>query len=198
MVAMIYGASGTGKSTSLRNLPRENTSIINVLNKPFPFRKAEGFKVLCTSDFKKIRAAIERSASRIIVIDDCTHLLTNDVFSKIEIKSFDKYTTLAKAFWELVVFCGGLDKHVYFMGLAQTDEFGNDKFKTVGKMLDNTMCVESYFTIVLKTVVQNGQYFFATHNNGHDTVKSPLGMFEADLIENDLLLVDNAISEYYK
>ena len=38
---------------------------------------------------------------------------------------------------------------------------------------------------------------FATHNNGQDTVKSPLGLFEQDLIDNDLKAVDTAIREYW-
>jgi len=50
---------------------------------------------------------------------------------------------------------------------------------------------------VLKTVVQDGKYLFQTHNSGQDTVKSPMDMFEADYIENDLAAVDKIIREYY-
>ena len=64
-------------------------------------------------------------------------------------------------------------------------------------MLDNYVTVEGKFTIVLKTVVQDGRYLFATHNNGQDTVKSPMGLFEHDYIDNDLKAVDDAIREYW-
>jgi hypothetical protein len=64
-------------------------------------------------------------------------------------------------------------------------------------MLDNYVTVEGKFTIVLKTVVRDGQYLFSTHNNGQDTVKSPMGLFEQDLIDNDLKAVDCAIREYW-
>jgi hypothetical protein len=64
-------------------------------------------------------------------------------------------------------------------------------------MLDNYVTVEGRFTIVLKTVVQDGKYMFSTQNNGQDTVKSPMGMFDAALIDNDLKAVDDAIREYW-
>ena len=35
---LILGESGTGKSTSIRTLPHEETFVLNVLNKPLPFR----------------------------------------------------------------------------------------------------------------------------------------------------------------
>ena len=46
-------------------------------------------------------------------------------------------------------------------------------------------------------MVDGGKYFYSTHNNGHDTVKSPMGMFEEDRIENDVALIDQKICEYY-
>ena len=64
-------------------------------------------------------------------------------------------------------------------------------------MLDNYVTVEGRFTIVLKTVVQDGRYMFSTQNNGQDTVKSPMGMFDQALIDNDLKAVDDAIREYW-
>ena len=53
------------------------------------------------------------------------------------------------------------------------------------------------FAIVLKTVVDDDGYHFSTRNSGQDTVKSPVGMFQADLIPNDLKMVDAKIREYY-
>jgi hypothetical protein len=64
-------------------------------------------------------------------------------------------------------------------------------------MLDEKITVEGLFSIVLRTVVQNGNYLFSTRNNGSDTVKSPLGLFDDEFIDNDLSAVDKAICEYY-
>ena len=77
------------------------------------------------------------------------------------------------------------------------DANGNEKFKTIGKLLDEKVTLEGKYTIVLKTVVQDGKYLFSTHNSGQDTVKTPIGMFDADLIPNDLAAVDKVIREYY-
>ena len=52
--------------------------------------------------------------------------------------------------------------------------------------------------MVLKTKVQDGKYSFATQNNGNDTVKSPMGLFSANEIPNDLKAVDEAIVKFYE
>lgn len=89
------------------------------------------------------------------------------------------------------------DRIVYFLGHSDMDANGNEKFKTIGKMLDEKVTLEGMFTIVLKTVVTDGKYQFSTRNSGQDTVKTPLGMFNDVLIDNDLAMVDKTIREYY-
>ena len=89
------------------------------------------------------------------------------------------------------------NKIVYFIGHSNQTDDGREQFKTIGKMLDTYVTLEGKFTIVLKTVVKDGQYYFSTQNNGMDTVKSPMGMFEEELIPNDLKAVDDVIREYY-
>ena len=74
---------------------------------------------------------------------------------------------------------------------------GVTRIKTIGQMLDEKIVIEGMFTTVLRTAVDQGKYLFRTHNSGFDTVKSPLGMFEEDEIDNDLAEVDKAICEYY-
>jgi hypothetical protein len=89
------------------------------------------------------------------------------------------------------------DKIVYFIGHSDQMDDGREHFKTIGKMLDNYVTLEGKFAIVLKTVVKDGQYYFSTQNSGQDTVKSPMGMFDAATIPNDLKAVDEAIRAYY-
>lgn len=74
---------------------------------------------------------------------------------------------------------------------------GNEKFKTIGKLLDEKITVEGMFTVVLKTSVQDGRYLFSTRNSGSDTVKTPIGLFKDAYIDNDLKTVDAAIRDYY-
>jgi hypothetical protein len=69
--------------------------------------------------------------------------------------------------------------------------------KTVGKMVDQTLVPEGFFTVVLRALIVNDQYIFSTKSNGLDCVKTPEGMFDQEHIENDLSIVDAAISTYF-
>ena len=196
---MVIGQSGSGKSTSLRNFKAEDAFVVNVSGKPLPFRD-NGLKVWKTTDYQKITDAIRNKITApSIIIDDATYLMTDEFMRTSGIKGYDKFTDMARNFYDLVRTAAALpdNKIVYFLGHIETDVNGNEKFKTIGKMLDEKICLEGMFTIVLKTVVQDGKYMFQTQTSGHDTAKSPLGMFSETLIENDLKMVDNTIREYY-
>lgn len=198
-LVMVIGQSGTGKSTSLRNFKKGECSVINVSKKPMPFPCE--LNVANVTTYKTIRELLQRCVSPSIVIDDSTYLLVNEYMSKADEKGYDKYTNMAKNFWEFMNFCINElpdDKIVYFLGHSEKGEDGREHFKTVGKMLDNTVVLEGYCSVVLKTVVEDGHYYFATHNNGYDTVKSPFGMFADDRIDNDLKAVDQRLREYFK
>jgi hypothetical protein len=90
------------------------------------------------------------------------------------------------------------DVTVYFLAHIERDQDGNEKIKTIGKLLDEKITIEGMFTIVLKATVSDGVYTFSTQSNGHDTVKSPIGMFPSMMIDNDLWYVDKKIREYYE
>lgn len=197
VLVMIYGQSGTGKSTSLRNFKHEEVAVINVSGKPLPFRG--DLKPYNTDNYTKIINAICNTDRKSIVIDDATYLMVNEFMRTAKQTGYQKYTDMACNFNSLIEVCAGLpdDKIVYFMGHSDQADDGREHFKTIGKMLDNYVTVEGRFTIVMKTVVQDGQYMFSTQNNGQDTVKSPMGMFEHGLIENDLKAVDETIREYW-
>jgi hypothetical protein len=194
---MIYGQSGTGKSTSLRNFNPDDVALINVSGKPLPFKSA--FKSLKTDSYEKIAAALHSVSQKIIVIDDATYLMANEFMRTVSQKGYEKFNSMALNFFTLIRACSALpdDVTVYFLGHSEIGDNGNEKFKTIGKMLDDKITLEGLFTVVLKTVVQDGKYYFSTQNNGQDTVKSPIGMFDEPLIDNDLAAVDKAIREYW-
>lgn len=197
VLVMVYGHSGSGKSASLRNFDLEQVAVINVLGKPLPFRS--NMKTYITNDYGKIDAAIHSTKRKSIVIDDATYLMTGEFMRNAKVAGYQKFTDMAANFNTLLMRAKELpdDVVVYFFGHSERDGDGGEKFKTIGKLLDEKVCVEGYFTIVLKTVVQDGRYLFSTRNDGMDTVKTPLGMFNDALIENDLAAVDKTIREYY-
>lgn len=198
-VVMVIGQSGTGKSTSLRNFKKGECSVINVSKKPLPFPC--DLNVANVGSYKTIKELMLKTQSPAIVVDDCTYLIVNEYMSKADEKGYDKYTNMAKNFWEFINFCITElpdDKVVYFLGHSEKGDDGREHFKTVGKMLDNTVVLEGYCTVVLKTIVEDNHYYFSTKNNGYDTVKTPLGMFQDERIDNDLKAVDTRIREYFK
>ena len=197
ILCMLYGQSGTGKSTSLRNFQMEDVSVINVSGKPMPFRRK--LPIVSTDNYKQIIGGLPTIKTPSIVIDDATYLMVNAFMRNAKVQGYQKYTDMAVDFNSLIEAALKLpdDKIVYFIGHSNQTDDGREQFKTIGKMLDNYVTLEGKFTIVLKTVVKDGQYYFSTQNNGMDTVKSPMGMFEEELIPNDLKAVDDVIREYY-
>ena len=197
IIVMVYGQSGTGKSTSLRNFKTDDVAIVNVSGKPLPFRN--NLKTYNSDNYSKITRAIQAAPQKSIVIDDATYLMVNEFMRTAKQTGYQKYTEIACNFNNLIEFAIALpdNKIVYFFGHSEQSDDGREHFKTIGKMLDNYVTLEGKFTIVLKTTVQDGKYCFCTHNGGQDTVKSPLGMFDDDLIDNDLKAVDDVIRDYY-
>ena len=208
IATLILGTSGSGKSTSLRNLDPAKTLLIQCIKKPLPFRatgwktrttlKSEG-NVIQTSDPVVIEKCLRQSHAEIVVIDDYQSVMVNQLMDRSSEKGYDKFTDIAKGAWNVFNAAGDLAEHrrVYILAHTQTDDFGQTRMKTVGKMVDQTLVPEGYFTIVLRTEVINGNYKFATQTNGQDCCKSPMGMFPDMHIDNDLAMVDKEISSFY-
>lgn len=195
---LIMGASGTGKTRSLKNLPIKESAIINVTNKPLPF-KNKGLKVVHSENYDEIIASIKHTKRKIIVIDDCGYLLTFDNFEKATNKGYDKFTIMAQSFYKLISAVRELDgeKIIYLVTHEEVDDDNKIKPKMVGKMLNQQLCVEGLFTIVLRSSYKNGQYVFETKTDGNTVAKTPEEMFEEIDIPNDLAMVDKTIREYY-
>lgn len=195
---LILGESGSGKSASMRNFKPGEIGIINVSRKPLPFRNQ--LKTVNTDNYEDIVKTIIAAKAKALVIDDAQYLMANEFMRTAKVTGYQKFTDLALNFWNLIqVVINNLppDKIVYFLAHVERDANGNEKMKTIGKLLDEKITIEGLFTIVLKTVVQDRHYQFATQTNGQDTVKTPMGMFDDLLIENDLKMVDSTIREYY-
>ena len=195
---LLIGASGTGKSTSLRNFKKDEVAVVNVLGKPLPF-KSELNAPKC-DDYNIIIKSIMSTDKKTIIIDDANYLITNEFMSKASVKGYDKYNDMANNFWNLVNGIKNVKggKTVYLIMHEDTDENGNIKPKTIGKLLDDKCNIQGMFTICIRSMFENGNYIFRLKTNGQDCVKTPFGMFEDDEMENDLKEFDKIVREYYE
>jgi len=211
---LILGESGTGKTTSLRNLNPEHCVLIQSVKKPLPFRSAGWLRynpetkegnVFVTDKSDTIVRIINGTSRPIVIIDDFQYIMANEFMRRVLDKesgnaAFAKYNEIARSVWDIINAAAqaGDVKRVYMLSHTQNSEDGNVKIKTIGKLLDEKITIEGMFTIVMRTSVNQGSYLFSTHNSGHDTVKTPLGMFDSDYIDNDLAAVDSAVCEFYE
>lgn len=195
---LLIGKSGSGKSASMRNFKKEDIAIVNVLGKPLPF-KSDLNAPKC-DNYQKILNSIEKTDKKTIVIDDANYLITTEFMSKSSVKGFDKYNELANNFWNLIQGIKNIEggKIVFLIMHEDVDDDGNIKPKTIGKLLDDKVNVQGMFTVCIRSLVENGNYIFRLKNNGQDCVKTPIGMFDKEEMENDLKEVDRIIREYYE
>lgn len=202
---LIIGESGSGKTSSLRNMNKDTTLIFQTIKKPLPFPKNKEYKTYCTDDYSKIKAGInkiihtENNVIKDIIIDDSQYLMANEFMRRCKEKGFEKFTEIGEHFWDLINFINDIDKPInfYFLSHSEDTEFGKTKMKTIGKLLDDKITVEGMFTVVIRSVLQDNQYLFRVKNSGFDTIKTPMGMFETDTVENDLVIIKNAMENYF-
>ena len=202
---LIIGKSGSGKSASMKHCVGKGFNLIRVLNKPLPFRgKIDGWVF---DDYQMVRKALRAAPEKSIVIDDAGYLITYFFMRNHSTKGkgndvFGLYNQMGDDFWNMIqnVVIGELpaDKIVYIIMHEDTDDYGNVRAKTIGKLLDEKVCIEGMCTVVLRCVNNLTEHKFITQSDGSAISKSPEGMFEDLEIPNDLLYVDNKIREYYE
>lgn len=209
----IMGSSGTGKSTSLRNLNPKETCIINVSKKPLPFRNAkqykegikEGGNMTFADNPNQVIQILKYVGDKFknIIIDDAGYLMGFDVMRRSNEKGYEKWTELAAAMFNVIDTARNLDNvNVIFTFHTEKGEDGLMKIKTAGKLLDNAIYIDGLFTFVLVAkadfdiTTNEVKYKFVTRNDGYATAKSPMDCLEPEM-DNDLQLVLDKIVEYY-
>lgn len=203
---LIIGESGTGKSTSMRYLDPAKTAIVNPVGKPLPFKKSMGASYDMLNNVTHAGEIINfmnqevKLGKKVIVIDDFQYILSIPYMDRIKESGWDKWNDFGSNYFDIInkVNTYPDDVTVYFLSHCETLDNGVTTVKLIGKMLREKITIEGLFTIVLRTGVKDGRYYFYTQNDGKDTTKSPLDMFSTYAIDNDLNYVDAKIRNYYE
>ena len=217
---LVIADPGSGKSTSIESLDPQETFIINVANKPLPFKGWKSKYIQWTKDnptgnlyngstAHQIEACLKyvsekRKEIKTVVIDDFQYMSSFEFFERVDEKGYEKFTQIGANLARIARMPKDLrdDLTVIFLTHAEesTDMEGKRKVKakTIGKMVDEKLSLEGLFSIVLFGKVKKNKegeirYVFETQNNGENTCKSPRGMFDNVEIPNDLQFVKDSI-----
>lgn len=208
---LIMGESGSGKTTSCRNLDPETTYYIDCDKKGLSWRgwrdnySVENRNYSCTDRPEAVQRLVANVAEKAphvknVVIDTINGIMVADEMRRIREKGYDKWVDLASCVWALIdtAYSYRDDLTIIFLAHSQTERDDNGytftRVKTNGRKLDKIV-LESKFTVVLLSKCVDGKYLFEVHAN-NSTVKSPLGMFDSNEIPNDITKVLGAMEEY--
>ena len=222
----IYGESGTGKSTALRNLNPETTFIISTTGKPLPFRgwrkkytalvigKEDGTvtgNYYISSNWEKILKILKvinkkMPHIKVVVIDDAQYIMSYEFVDRATEVGYGKFSELAQHMMEILRYAEQMRDDCTMCFLTHSENVGTEidpkyVIKTIGKLLSEKVTLEGLFTYIFCTKVEEGddgrmKYKLITNNDGKCLAKTPMEMFDELEIDNDLAKILEVIKEY--
>ena len=222
---LVIAESGSGKSTSIESLDPKETFIINVANKPLPFKGWKSKYKAWTKEDKtgnmanvstpgtihKIIELIHSTRPEIknIVVDDFQYMSAFEYFDRSDEKGFEKFTQIGGSIAKISRTPKDVRDDLMIFFLTHSEESVDVegkrrvKAKTIGNLVDSKLTLEGLFSVVLFAKAKKDKdgvirYVFETHNNGENTCKSPKDMFADNEIPNSLQVVREAIIDYEK
>lgn len=196
-LTFVLGNSGTGKSTSLRNFKaKDGIGYVSATGKPLPFKN--DIPYMHAKSYNELLTAIRDSKAPVVVIDDFNYFMSFEEFSKAGIKGYDKFTEMAVNVVNVIdtITRKDTDQRFYILAHSETNDANQLKLKTTGKMVSDKFVPEGLTNQVVETAVIDGEFVFKVKTDGTG-IKTPMGMFDTDTIENDLKLLDEKIKAFY-
>lgn len=212
-IICIMGESGSGKTTSMRNLDPATTYYIDCDKKGLSWKgwksqyNTENINYYKTDDqmavlkmLHKINTSEKAKHVKTVVVDTINGIMVADEMRRIKEKGYDKWVDLACAIYDIIDFALTMrdDLTVIFVAHTQTDiddtGYKFTRIKTNGKKLDK-ITLESKFPVVLLAKVMDGKHVFETKANC-STAKTPFGAFDSNYIDNDISEVLKVLEEF--
>jgi ABC-type dipeptide/oligopeptide/nickel transport system ATPase component len=222
----IYGESGTGKSTSLRNLDPETTFIISTTGKPLPFRgwkrnyipftinkeaKSVSGNYYISSNSEQILKILKLINTKMphistVVIDDAQYIMSYEFVDRSTEVGYSKFSEIAQHMMDILRYSEKMRDDCTICFLTHSENVGTEidpkyVIKTIGKLLQEKVTLEGLFTYIFFSSVEEGEdgkmeYKLITNNNGKCLAKTPMDMFKELEIDNDLAKILEVIKEY--
>ena len=221
-IVIVLGATGTGKSTSIKGLDPKETVVFNTLKKRLPFKGSGSlynennknlFELTTYTDVVNFLQGISTNAPQVknVVLDDSIYVMRKEFFNRAKENGFNKFTDLAIHYQSIIKTCEDMREDMNVFLILHSEPIMSDnaivgyKVSTVGKLLDQQYNPIEVVPMVLFSAIQfkdgKAQYGFYTHatmeKGAQIPAKSPDGMFEEDFIPNDLGAVVKAMEDYY-
>ena len=212
----VMGESGAGKTTAMRNLPPGETFYLDCDKKGLNWKgwrnqysvenrnyySSDIFAVI-GNILQKIDKQEDFKNIKYVVIDTINGLMVAEEMRILAMQSGDKrsaWSDLAQNGWNLINMCLTLRNDLTVIILCHSETISDDngiirtRIKTNGRKLEK-LVLESKMTTVVWAVRQDGKYKFILSADG-STCKVPLGAFDTDECENDIMIVIKALEEY--
>ena len=209
----IMGESGSGKTSSCRNLDPASTYYLDCDRKGLNWKGWRNQYNEAANNYKqtnmpqivlKVLRNIDKSDKdhrfKTIVIDTINGIMVAEEMRNIKVQGYGKWTDLASYIWEIIDYALTMRDDLTVIIIAHSETVSDDngivftRIKTNGRKLDKIV-LESKLTTVLLAECKDGQYIFHTHAD-RNSVKTPIGAFEEDEIPNDIVRVIKALEEY--
>lgn len=205
---LVMGEPASGKTVSLRNIPKNELYYIDCDKKGLNYKgwkndfNEEKKNYFRSNDGEMIIKCMQgisekREDIKYIAIDTINSIMIADEMRRSKDKNFDKWVDLASCIFNLINIVPDLrdDLTVIFIGHTQTDDEGFTRLLTNGKKL-NKIGLEKYFDTVLIAKNNDGKYVFET-TSPNSTARVPMGSYENEqYIENDLYEIIKELKEY--
>lgn len=198
----ILGNPGSGKSSSLRNLKKDDVNYVTVSGKELPF--IPDFKTVRARTIIELTELVKKANKPIVVIDDLNFIFNHEVHaSKNENDQWAVFRRIKDEFYEFVeaIITKNTDQNFYCLAHIEPNDQNLVIMKTAGNAVRKDITPEGYTNIVLEAVNDLGDFVFKVKADGNG-VKSPFfgdkPMFDKPTVANDLLLVNKSINNYYK
>lgn len=216
----IVGPSGSGKTTSTRNLNSDETAFVNTLGKPLPFA---GFKtkynetkknILVTDNYAQVIKYInyiDKKATHVknLILDDLGFIMSAEFFQRANEAGYNKFSDIGAHMQNIITTAKNCREDLNIIFLWHRDDVVSDgtiigyKIRTIGRLLDDKWTPAALFTVLLYTHTEHNKkdnstdYFFVTNRFKKYPAKSPMGMFEGNLVPNDLAEIIARADDYY-